>query len=115
MNFTKIESSGYKPLIKDWNELSPTNFVKFLSVSRKAECQVVLNAFNKLSKVKFDYSAPLQMYLKLKVFPKQVLLCKQLSDLHDQLVHLYHATSDKRTIPASFVYVDYQVKKLFSK
>jgi hypothetical protein len=97
------------------DSLNKTNFAQFFEDLQSNECQ---RTFGQLSDVYRDLtniSAPLQMYLKEKLYTKQSLLCKLTSDLYAQLDRFIDRQSTDRSIPFSLMFFDSRMDIMITK
>ena len=60
-------------------------------------------------------TVPLQMFLKEKLFMKQILTCKFTYDLYIQLDRFVNTNSNDSSIPFSLIFMDSQAKILSSQ
>ena len=108
MNFLSISSNiVQRPLeYLSIDTINRTNFAQFVFNLRKDECGGILKKISDVYEDLTNISAPLQMYLKEKIYPKQVERCKITSDLSVQLDRFIDAKSNDRSIPFSLIFFD---------
>lgn len=90
--------------------INKTNFVQYFKLLKDDECDMTFRRLNLAYKLPIDMSIPLRMYLKKKLFKRQVSVCKHTSDLFVQLDRFVDASVNERAIPFAFKYVDSRVK-----
>lgn len=108
INLQFISSSGVnRPLgLLSPEYINKTNFAQFFSDLKSDECDRSFTKFFKVYEQMINMSIPLQMYLKEKVFMKQILICKLTSDLYIQLHRFIETDSNDRSIPFSLMFFD---------
>ena len=94
--------------------INKTNFVQFFSELKSFECDITFSRLSAVYRLAGDMAVPLQMYLKDKLFMKQVSTCKHTSDLFVQLDRFVDASANEKAIPVSFMYVDSRAKNMLA-
>jgi hypothetical protein len=117
INLTFISSSAVNdPLtLLSPDRINKTNFAQFFSDLKTYECKTMFSRLKSAYHQAMTMSVPLQMYLKEKLFMKQVLTCKITSDLYTQVDRFIEKNSADPSIPFSLMYFDSRAKLMFPK
>ncbi|CAF3405432.1 unnamed protein product [Rotaria socialis] len=116
INFKSISSNLVnRPLrLLSPDRINKTNFVEFFSHLKTSECDTTFTLLTTVYYQAMNMTVPLKIYLKEKLFTKQILTCKLTSDLYIQLARFIESNSNDRAIPFSFIFVDSQTKHMLS-
>ena len=117
INLQFIASSiTYQPLkLLSIETMNQTNFAQFFSYLKTEECEGTLEKLCDVYEDSSNISAPLQMYLKEKFYPKQLERCKLTSDLFVQLDRFLDRKASDRSMPFSFIFFDSHAQVFIEK
>ncbi|CAF0974767.1 unnamed protein product [Rotaria sordida] len=97
------------------DRINKTNFIEFFSMLKSHECEITFTTLSNAYRQAINMTVPLQIYLKEKLFMKQILTCKLISDLYRQLDRFIKPSSNDRSIPFSLIYIDSRAKLMLSQ
>jgi len=79
------------------------------------ECETTFVKLTNMYGKIINTTIPLEMYLKEKLYTKQMLICKLTSDLYVQLDRFIQKNSNDHFIPFSLMFFDSPTKILLSE
>lgn len=80
--------------------------IDFFSNLTSYECNTTFTHLSNAYRYQINMAVSLKMYLREKLFMKQILTCKFTSDLNVQLDRFIETDSNDRSIPFSFIFAD---------